>query len=118
MNSKALINKLLQNPNVPSYKIRVLIDQLKEQITRINQGFNINYSFFNIMFNLSQEEIDQLVKEIMESPGVIKDEQMDFFKDTIPNDYKLTTNSCQHKWKSYQGLNESFDYCTICDVKK
>lgn len=27
-------------------------------------------------------------------------------------------NCTNHQWKAYQGIYESFDYCTICDVKK
>lgn len=27
-------------------------------------------------------------------------------------------NKCDHKWKCYLGLSESFYYCTKCDVKK
>lgn len=27
-------------------------------------------------------------------------------------------SDCKHQWKSYVGLNEAFDYCAICDVKK
>ena len=27
-------------------------------------------------------------------------------------------SNCKHQWKSYVGLNEAFDYCAICDIKK
>lgn len=26
--------------------------------------------------------------------------------------------SCSHAWKTYQGLRESFEYCSKCDIKK
>lgn len=26
--------------------------------------------------------------------------------------------NCDHTWKSYTGLSETFDYCTKCDQKK
>lgn len=29
-----------------------------------------------------------------------------------------TKSSCSHKWKSYRGLNEQFDYCETCNVKR
>lgn len=25
---------------------------------------------------------------------------------------------CEHKWKSYMGLNEQFEYCELCDEKR
>jgi hypothetical protein len=28
------------------------------------------------------------------------------------------TETCEHKWKTHQGLNEKFDYCEICDKKR
>lgn len=31
---------------------------------------------------------------------------------------KLVPVGCQHKWASYQGLRESFEYCTTCDERK
>jgi hypothetical protein len=27
-------------------------------------------------------------------------------------------DTCQHEWKAYVGLSESFSYCVICDEKK
>lgn len=27
-------------------------------------------------------------------------------------------SSCNHKWSTYHGLKETFDYCTTCDEKK
>lgn len=29
-----------------------------------------------------------------------------------------TPKGCDHKWKSYQGLIETFDYCEKCDEKR
>jgi len=26
--------------------------------------------------------------------------------------------TCNHQWKQYQGLTDSFEYCTVCDAKK
>lgn len=28
------------------------------------------------------------------------------------------TKQCEHKWKLYTGLQESFVYCELCDAKK
>lgn len=39
----------------------------------------------------------------------------------IPEGYNTTVKmdmGCSHSWKSYQGLNETFDYCVTCNVKK
>ncbi len=36
---------------------------------------------------------------------------------TIANN-SITAAKCTHKWKSYQGLQEKYDYCEICGVKK
>ena len=27
-------------------------------------------------------------------------------------------NKCNHEWKLYTGLQESFEYCEACDAKK
>lgn len=44
---------------------------------------------------------------------------------TIPSEYSLAgtntggfTGGCNHSWKNYQGLNESFEYCVTCNEKK
>lgn len=29
-----------------------------------------------------------------------------------------TEKECEHKWKSYVGLCETYDYCEVCDVKR
>jgi len=26
--------------------------------------------------------------------------------------------SCTHTWQTYHGLKETYDYCTICDIKQ
>lgn len=31
---------------------------------------------------------------------------------------KISVKSCDHIWKHYQGLNETFDYCETCNEKK
>lgn len=84
-------------------------------------------------YNLSQDEIDALVNEMDEFEKE-KDEQLSFFRpiDKTPSilaptgevghypGYNITIKAynCDHKWKLYQGLNEVYEYCTVCDVKK
>jgi len=34
------------------------------------------------------------------------------------NDVGVTAAKCTHKWKLYQGLQEKYDYCETCGVKK
>lgn len=56
---------------------------------------------------LSQDEIDQLVLELSNEN----------YTASIPTTtYK--DSSHVHIWLSYIGLNESFEYCSICDQKK
>lgn len=30
----------------------------------------------------------------------------------------VVKSGCDHKWKSYTGLSEQFEYCEICDERK
>lgn len=72
---------------------------------------NIN-EYFKNTFMLSQEEIDALTEELSEYHEKLnkKDSQLDF--NLINN-----KTQCAHIWRDYQGLNESFKYCTVCDEK-
>jgi len=29
-----------------------------------------------------------------------------------------SSNECDHKWKTYQGLQETYEYCSKCDKKR
>ena len=79
-----------------------------------------------MVFNLSQEEIDQIMAEMLKyGQKPEPDEQLDFFGSGImPTskgyvDQDQTQKICkEHKWKQYHGLKETFEYCEICDVKK
>lgn len=42
----------------------------------------------------------------------------DIFKDIDASNYKLWKGECNHVWKKYAGLNETFEYCATCDVKR
>lgn len=54
----------------------------------------------------------------------MQDDEEDFFAFSIPNEYIIDEKyywmkeECDHKWKSYTGLRESFEYCEKCDIKK
>ena len=32
--------------------------------------------------------------------------------------FYASNTSCNHKWKTYVGLREEFDYCETCNIKK
>jgi hypothetical protein len=32
--------------------------------------------------------------------------------------HDIPKKSCYHEWKIYTGLNEQFEFCTKCDIKK
>lgn len=38
--------------------------------------------------------------------------------ESVTKSIKKDPDKCDHVWKSYTGLNESFEYCIKCDVKK
>lgn len=72
------------------------------------------------LFNLSQEEIDAIMNEIN---GTKKDDttyQFDLFGQTqIGSKIPEKKDKCLfHEWVKYQGLNECFEFCKICDVKR
>lgn len=76
----------------------------------LESSYNIDLIKHNFM--LSQEEIDALTEELSEYHEKFnkKDSQLDF--NLINN-----KTQCAHIWRDYQGLNESFKYCTVCDEK-
>lgn len=95
----------------------------------------IIYNYKKI-FNLSQDEVDQILQEIQNN----KPQQTTWPYVPVPAGVNYTPNYqevgttatvsgtfvetepskalCYHKWKSYLGLNESFDYCEYCDEKR
>ena len=61
--------------------------------------------------------------QTLPNPNNVGTEEIDGFIQFHPVDPSQVisfapTNSCDHQWKTYTGLNETFTYCTICDVKK
>lgn len=82
----------------------------------------------NLYYNLSQDEIDSIVKELKEiydPPVVIKvnpSGEIDC-SGTIgtrkASDAPEVKSICVfHEWVWYTGLNETFEYCKICGEKK
>lgn len=97
--------------------------------------------------SLSQDEIEAIQKELDEAYNKYMpkgsngntlvpapQEQLDLFK-YKPEDYNRLYEPFEeepekpykeekkpkctfHKWKTYTGLRESFDYCEVCDEKK
>lgn len=90
--------------------------------------YNFKESFKNdlMTFNLSQDEIDAIQKELEESlkqfnlpKATDKDNDFMIYTPGYYSTQKTTLKAqCDHKWKSYIGLNETFVYCEICDQKQ
>lgn len=74
---------------------------------------------FKLQYNLSQEEIDALVKELKEIYETPK--QIDCIgigprkDDKVP---EVKSNCVFHEWVWYTGLNETFEHCKKCGEKK
>jgi|SRR5271165_2272038 len=75
--------------------------------------------FTKTLYNLSQEEIDQICKEMKAE----QNSQLDLNYEPLPNS-PITPNwfdkkkECDHDWKEYIGLNQKDTYCTKCPAKK
>lgn len=73
------------------------------------------------MYNLSQEEIEEILKDLeihneMQKPLESKEEQLefDFSKTSDHNE----TIECSHFWEKYTGLKETDEYCVYCKEKR
>lgn len=78
-----------------------------------------NYSSeFIKSYNLSQEEIDQIMKEIQEEQNQLTFdfEYKPYKSSTTP--VKFPENKCKHEMVEYVGLFESFKYCKLCNEKE
>ena len=65
------------------------------------------------MYNLSQEEIDQIMKEIKAESGT---QQSFNYEYSGPKPQAIGLKPlCSHDWKVYQGLNQIDTYCTKCN---
>lgn len=96
-----------------------------------------DFKDYQQMYNLSQDEIDSIIKEIKEeqkfkyNPNVTQIIPMsagtqpfylnaeDWKLPTNPNETVVPTKTCAHEWAIYQGLNHSDTYCKKCnEIKK
>lgn len=81
--------------------------------------FKANVNFFKNNYNLSQDEIDQIMKEIKEDKGSswysIDPNTYTSFKENKPDN---NGNVCNHKMVPYVGLFETFNHCSVCGQKE
>jgi hypothetical protein len=59
--------------------------------------------------NKMLEDEAQALRDIYDQTFVNTDVDWDRFE---------ATHKCLHKWAQYQGLNEKYEFCEKCDVKK
>lgn len=68
---------------------------------------------FKSIFNLSSEEIDDLVTELS------KEKQLEFNFAPGFNWEEEKPKICKHEWMEYLGFNiDKFEYCKLCGEKK
>lgn len=107
----------------------------------INKYYGASFTFqyflsyldnFKKSYNLSQQEIDQILKEIKEEQA-----QLSFanitnvaYVSNIPENnpvgiefaqvenHSVSKKSCNHQMVEYLGLNEKFNYCKLCGDKE
>jgi hypothetical protein len=70
--------------------------------------------WFKMQYNLSQEEIDAIVKELKDGYESIPAHN----KEEIEKKIETKSNCVFHEWIPYLGLNESFDHCKLCGEKR
>lgn len=99
------------------------VSQYKDKaiLYREQDGLNlipIILSLDNILLNLSIGTYSLLAHDEV-GPSRLGDALNDFFKEYDREaDLNRPTQTCNHTWKAYVGLNETFDYCSKCDEKK
>lgn len=71
-----------------------------------NTSANTSANIWAIQSSTPSPSLSEALKELEET-------WESFAKST-----KKDPSKCDHAWKSYTGLNESFEYCIKCDVKK
>jgi hypothetical protein len=74
--------------------------------------------WYKCYYNLSQEEIDQLVKELKDSYEAPKTITVPGFSDGYAPPEPKPSGCIFHEWVVYTGLFESFDHCKKCGEKK
>lgn len=66
-------------------------------------------------YNLSQEEINQLIKE---AKDYTDDPNQLEFNLSKTHDHVEIETCIFHTWEKYEGLRESFIHCKLCGEKK
>ena len=121
-----------------------LIDWLQRDGTLIElnnnrpMGFSINYILIDLATVISCDNLDKLGKllglvryEVVGTVGGVYFVEKDsaFMKRIIDylNEHTFCytsctfisqLKSCRHNWANYIGFTQSFEFCTLCDVKK
>lgn len=83
---------------------------------------------YNKVCNLSQEEIEQIMRELEEQKKINNsttpiylfdpDEYEDWMKQTKDTLPEKKSGCITHKWKSYTGLKEVYEFCEVCNQKR
>jgi hypothetical protein len=93
----------------------------------VSKGFIKTPHEYYKAFNMTQTELDELLKETIElakqMAGSLPVQQnfpfMSFDPNDIPKSFSPEVKKeCDHTFIQYHGLKETFEYCTKCDVKK
>jgi hypothetical protein len=79
---------------------------------------SITYNPQTVQYQLSQEEIDALVKELKESYETPKIMPVIGYNGPKPEVLEPKQTCMFHEWVPYIGLFESFDHCKKCGEKK
>lgn len=112
----------------PTTGIKILITGttvIRDSIGNINRTYKYRIAHGLFWQSDETEESAQFIefnfvlfnKKVGDSLHVRLNKPIDF----IPIDINLNdikTSGCNHKWKTYQGLFENYEYCEICDEKK
>ncbi len=67
---------------------------------------NTSANIWAIQSSTPSPSLSEVIKELEEA------------WESVTKSIKKDPDKCDHVWKSYTGLNESFEYCIKCDVKK
>jgi hypothetical protein len=72
-----------------------------------------------MQYNLSQDEIEQLIKELKESYETPKTISVPGFDTSVNQTEPSKPSGCIfHEWVPYTGLKETFEFCKKCGEKK
>lgn len=97
-------------------------------IKQCKQNLIKDFDDYKKMYNLSQDEINAIIKEIQNE----QNQQLTLPNQTISQPFYITQNGgiegelkpqangnvCQHQMVLYKGLNEVFNHCKFCGQKE